>query len=129
MAGVQLAPEGLELLKPGSVEFRPRKGLRPTRRYFLGSQGNGSDVHLVPPAFRKIGRGRKAKLRVVSKPIVPILHFSTVEGFDWSTTNLRDLDAIRYPQSAIDRVAQDIAQGAGRRAPASAPGLRDRGAR
>ena len=109
VAGVQLAPEGLELLKPGSVEFRPRKGLRPTRRYFLGSQGSGSDVHLMPPAFRKIGRGPNAKLRVVSKPIVPIMHFSTVEGFDWSTTNLRDLDAIRYPTYGIDIVAQNIA--------------------
>jgi hypothetical protein len=110
VVGVQLAPEGLELLKPGSVEFRARKRLRPTRRYFLGSQGDGSDVHLVPPAFRKVGRGRKAKLRVVSKPVVPILHFSTVEGFDWSKTNLRDLDDIRYPQSPIDQAAQDIAK-------------------
>ncbi len=110
VVGVQLAPEGLELLKPGSVEFRARKGLRPTRRYFLGSQGNGSDVHLVPPAFRKVGQGRKAKLRVVSKPIVPILHFSTVEGFDWSKTNLRDLDDIRYPQSPLDQVAQNLAK-------------------
>jgi hypothetical protein len=110
VAGVQLAPEGLVLLKPGSVEFHPRKGLRPTRRYFLGSQGNGSDVHLTPPAFRKIGRGRKAKLRVVSKPIVPILHFSTVEAFDWSSVkSLRDFDAIRYPTYGIDIVAQDIA--------------------
>jgi hypothetical protein len=110
VAGVQLAPEGLELLKPGSIEFRPRKGLRPTRRYFLGSQGNGSDVHLAPPAFRKLGRGRKAKLRVVSKPIVPILHFSTVEGFDWSKVNLRDLDAIRFPQSEIDGIQHNIAK-------------------
>ena len=110
VVGVQLAPDGLELLKPGSVEFRAPKRLRPTRRYFLGSQGNGSDVHLVPPAFRKVGQGRKAKLRVVSKPIVPILHFSTVEGFDWSKTNLRDLDDIRYPQSPIDQAAQDIAK-------------------
>jgi hypothetical protein len=109
VAGVQLAPEGLELLKAGRVEFRPRRGLRPTRRYFLGSQGTGRDVHLVPPTFRKLGRGRKAKLRVVSKPIVPILHFSTVEAFDWSKATLRDLDAIRFPQSEIDRVQQDIA--------------------
>jgi hypothetical protein len=109
VAGVQLAPEGLALLKPGSVEFRPRKGLKPARRYFLGSHGDGSDVYLAPPAFRKVGRGRKAKLRVVSKPIVPILHFSTVEGFDWSKANLRDLDAIRYPKDEINQVAQDIA--------------------
>ena len=110
VAGVQLAPEGLKLLKPGSVEFRPRKGLRPARRFFLGSQGNGGDVHLVPPAFRRVGRGRNAALRVVSKPIVPILHFSTVEGFDWSKTNLGDLDDIRHPQSAIDRAAHEIAK-------------------
>jgi hypothetical protein len=110
VAGVQLAPEGLVLLKPGSVEFRPRRGLTPTRRYFLGSQGNGSDVHLAPPAFRKVGRGRNAKLRVVSKPIVPILHFSTVEGFDWSKANLRDVNDIRSPQSAIDRASQEIAK-------------------
>lgn len=109
VAGVQLAPEGLVLLKPGSVEFRARKGLRPRRRYFLGSQGNGSEVHLVPPAFRKVGRGRKAKLRVVSRATVPILHFSTDEAFDWSQTNLGDLDAIRYPTYGIDVVAQDIA--------------------
>jgi hypothetical protein len=110
VAGVQLAPEGLVLLKPGSVEFRPRRGLRPTSRYFLGSQGNGTDVHLTPPFFRKIGRGRKAKLRVVSKPIIPILHFSTDEAFDWSKTNLSDLDAIRYPKTGIDSVAQNIAK-------------------
>src|SRR3954467_528548 len=109
VAGVQLAPEGLELLKPGSVEFRPRRGLKPTRRYFLGSQGKGGDVHLMPPAFRKIGRGRGAKLRVVSDPRVPILHFSTVEGFDWSKVNLRDLDALRYPQSEIDRISPELA--------------------
>ena len=110
VAGVQLAPEGLKLLRPGSVEFRPRKGLRATRRFFLGSQGNGSDVYLTPPAFRKVGRGRNAKLRVVSTPIVPILHFSTVEGFDWSKTNLGDLSDIRYPQSAIARVAHELAK-------------------
>jgi hypothetical protein len=109
VAGVQLAPEGLDLLKAGSVEFRPRMGLSPTRRYFLGSQGNGSNVSLVPPAFRKVGRGRTAKLDVVSKPIVPILHFSTVEAFDWSKANLRDLDEIRYTQSPIDRARQEIA--------------------
>jgi hypothetical protein len=125
VAGVQLAPDGLQLLKPGSVEFRARKGLRPRRRYFLGSQGNGSDVHLVPPAFRKVGRGPKAKLRVVSKPIVPIMHFSTEEAFDWSTTSLGDLSDIAYPQSAIDRVAQEIAKQLSIERQAQMLGLRD----
>ena len=49
LAGVQLQPEGLDLLKPATVRFTRRgKGAKGTRLVFVGTKGTGRD--LVPPS-------------------------------------------------------------------------------
>ena len=111
LAGVQLAPEGLQLLKPAAVRFA-RHGKAPKRRHlvFVGSGGTGRDVYRLPPPVKLRGQGRKRRPVPTGAPVVSISHFSTTEGFDWSTATVAELDAINVPQLGVDLLAQQIAK-------------------
>jgi len=111
VAGIQLLPEGLQLAKPATVRFaRKGKAAKRTRIGFMGSEGDGRDLHLLPPPVRLKGRGEKRKFVPTGGPVVSITHFSTVSAFDWSTATLQDIQAILYPGAGIHRMQQAVAE-------------------
>ncbi len=111
LAGVQLAPEGLQLLKPASVRFaRHGKARKGRHLVFVGSGGTGRDVYRLPPPVKLRGQGRKRRPVPTGAPVVSISHFSTTEGFDWSTATVAELDAINVPQLGVDLLSQQIAK-------------------
>jgi hypothetical protein len=107
LAGVQLEPEGLQLLKPATVRFA-RRGKTPkkTDLVFVGSEGDGGDIYRVPPPTRR----KSGRLVPTGKPVVSISHFSTVEGFDWSKATLAELDAILRPALGSHNLDQEISR-------------------
>jgi hypothetical protein len=107
VAGVQLAPEGLNLLRPATVRVA-RRGRAPkgTKLSFLGSFGSGRDLYRVPPDGRVRGRRFKAS----GRPVATITHFSTIDAFDWSKATLQDLNALLYPAVGIHRMSQEISR-------------------
>lgn len=111
LAGVQLAPEGLLLRKAATVRFS-RRGTRRkgTQLVFVGSHGDGKDLYRLPPPVRASGQGKARRYVTTGSPVVSILHFSTVNAFDWSKATLQDIDAILYPEVGVDRVSQRLAQ-------------------
>jgi hypothetical protein len=111
LAGVQLAPDGLLLRKAATVRFSRRgKRRKGTQLVFVGSHGDGKDLYRLPPPVRTAGQGKTRRYVTTGSPVVSILHFSTVNAFDWSTATLGDIDAILYPEVGIDRVSQRLAQ-------------------
>ena len=111
LAGVQLQPEGLDLLKPATVRFTRRgKGAKGTRIVFVGTRGTGRDLYRLPPPVRSKGHGKTRRFTPTGRPVVTITHFSTVDAFDWSTATVADLDAILYPELGVDRLSQEIAR-------------------
>lgn len=111
LTGVQLKPEGLDLLKPATVRFTRRgKGAKRTRLVFVGTKGTGRDLYRLPPPMRSKGHGKTRRFTPTGRPVVSITHFSTVDAFDWSTATVADLDAILYPELGVDRLSQEIAK-------------------
>jgi hypothetical protein len=111
LAGVQFGPEGLVLSKPATVRFaRTRKAPGRTRLTFVGSQGTGRDVYRLPPATRTVGQGKRRRLVATGAPTVSISHFSTVNGFDWGTATIAQIDAINRPAIGIDALSQEISR-------------------
>ncbi len=111
LAGVQLQPEGLDLLKPATVRFtRHGQGAKGTRIVFVGTKGTGRDLYRLPPPVRSKGHGKARRFAPTGRPVVTINHFSTVDAFDWSTATVADLDAILYPELGVDRLSQEIAK-------------------
>jgi hypothetical protein len=111
LTGVQLQPEGLDLLKPATVRFTRRgKGAKGTRLVFVGTKGGGRDLYRLPPPMRSKGHGKTRRFTPTGRSVVSITHFSTVDAFDWSTATVADLDAILYPELGVDRLSQEIAK-------------------
>ncbi len=111
LAGVQLQPEGLDLLKPATVRFARRgKGAKGTRLVFVGTKGTGRDLYRLPPPVRSKGKGKARRFAPTGRPVVTITHFSTVDAFDWSNATVADLDAILYPELGVDRLSQEISK-------------------
>jgi hypothetical protein len=111
LAGVQLEPEGLQLVRPAKVRFARRgKAPKGTGMVFVGSLGDGADLYRLPPPTRIRGKGTKAVVVPVEGSVVPIDHFSTVEAFDWSTAKVAELDAINRPALGLHQLSQDIAE-------------------
>jgi hypothetical protein len=111
LTGVQLGPEGLDLLKPATVRFTRRgKGAKGTRLVFVGTEGNGHDLYRLPPPVRSKGHGRTRRFAPTGRPVVTITHFSTVDAVDWSNATLADIDAILYPELGVHRLSQEIAK-------------------
>ncbi len=111
LAGVQLQPEGLVLLKPATVSFARRgKAPKRTRLVFVGSQGDGRDLHLLPPPVRAKGRGKQRRFVPTGRPVVSITHFSTVDALDWSNATMADINAILYPELGVHRLSQELSK-------------------
>jgi hypothetical protein len=110
LAGVQLQPEGLQLIQPATVRFAGRKPGKGKRLVFVGSQGTGKDVYRLPPPVRIRGTGRKSRYTLTGAPVVSILHFSTVEAFTWSNATTAELDAINRPAAEINRLSQEASE-------------------
>lgn len=107
VAGVQMAPEGLQLLEPAVVRVA-RRGRAPkgTKLSFVGSLGSGRDLYRVPPD----GRVRGRRFRPSGKPVASIMHFSTVDAFDWGKATLADINAILYPAIGVNRMSQELSK-------------------
>jgi len=111
LAGVQLQPEGLNLLKPATARFARRgKAKKGTRLVFVGTQGDGRDLYRLPPPTRTRGKGKKRVVVPVNGSVVSLSHFSTVQAFDWSQATLAELDAINHPAVGLDQLSQNVSK-------------------
>jgi len=63
---------------------------------------------LLPPPARVSGRGKKRRVVLTGKPEVSILHFSTVDAFDWSKATVEEINAINRPELGIHALSQEI---------------------
>jgi hypothetical protein len=111
LSGVRLGPEGLRLLRHASLRFdRTGRAPRGRRLAFLGSSANGRDVYRMAPQLRVRGAGPARRIVPTGRPVVPVIHFSTVEAFDWSTLTLQALDDVLVPQAGERRMDQEFAR-------------------
>jgi hypothetical protein len=109
LAGVQLSPDGLQLVQPATVRFTRRgKAKKGTRLVFVGSKADGKDLYRLPPPVRVRGKGSKARVVPTGAPTVSILHFSTVEGFDWSTATVDQINQVARPALGLARMSDEI---------------------
>jgi hypothetical protein len=94
---VRLAPEGLVLAKPATLQIRPRKPIKTSLQTPFSSAGNGRSFHIYP--------GRRG--RVLS---LPIMHFS-IYGEGKATKQERVSEAGRQQSSTQATIERDLAQG------------------
>ena len=109
LAGVQLQPEGLDLLKPATVRFTRRaKGAKADPAVSSAPRAPAATSTACHRRCAPRGRARRAASRPRGARSCPSAHFSTVDAFDWSTATVADLDAILYPELGVDRLSQEI---------------------
>ena len=92
VAGVQLAPEGLELVHGGTLTIVPSHSVPITRQVAYGYGGSGDDLHEVPLAPRRAIQ-------------IPLAHFSGVGLLDGAAQALAGTGS-----AILDRYSALIAQ-------------------
>jgi hypothetical protein len=95
VAGVQLAPEGLDLVHGGTLTILPSRAIPLTRQVAYGYNGTGDDVHQVPLSPKRA-------------IVIPLAHFSGVGLLDAAAQALAGSgSAILDKYSAL--IAQELA--------------------